>query len=153
MLISGIKLNIDHSDEELKRAIRKKYGKPFDKFVIRKKSVDARFGNVSFVYSVEILKKGESEEKKFDVPKASSKKRPVVVGGGPCGLFCAYILSLSGLCPILIERGQSVDERIKDVNAFWSLGKLNINSNVQFGEGGAGTFSDGKLTTQISDPL
>lgn len=74
---------------------------------------------------------------------------PVVVGAGPCGLFCALILSRAGLSPILIERGESVDERVLTVNEFFDTGSLNKDSNVQFGEGGAGTFSDGKLNTSI----
>ena len=79
------------------------------------------------------------------------KKRPVVVGMGPCGLFTAYILTLSGNPPLIIERGGMVEERVKSVEEFWNSGKLNTESNVQFGEGGAGTFSDGKLNTGIKD--
>lgn len=81
-----------------------------------------------------------------------SSKRPVVVGSGPCGLFCAYLLSVYGYRPILLERGAQIEERTKQVTDFWS-GKapLNITSNVQFGEGGAGTFSDGKLNTLVND--
>lgn len=77
---------------------------------------------------------------------------PVIVGAGPAGLFCAYYLAKMGLSPILLERGKAVDERTKDVEAFWARGKLNPSSNVQFGEGGAGTFSDGKLNTLNKDP-
>ena len=78
--------------------------------------------------------------------------RPVVIGTGPCGLFAGLILAEAGLKPLLLERGKPVEERSRDVDHFWRTGKLNIHSNVQFGEGGAGTFSDGKLTTGISDP-
>ncbi len=78
--------------------------------------------------------------------------RPVVVGAGPCGLFCALALAEAGMPPILLERGRPVDERRRDVEAYWREGRLNPESNVQFGEGGAGTFSDGKLTTRIHDP-
>ena len=77
--------------------------------------------------------------------------RPVIVGMGPAGLFCAYFLALAGLRPIVLERGKSVDERQKDVEKFWGNGILNPESNVQFGEGGAGTFSDGKLNTLVKD--
>lgn len=77
--------------------------------------------------------------------------RPVIVGSGPAGLFCALMLSRSGACPIVIERGQSVDDRTKTIETFWSNGCLNEESNVQFGEGGAGTFSDGKLNTGTND--
>ncbi len=81
-----------------------------------------------------------------------SKNRPVVVGAGPAGLFCALMLSRSGLNPVVIERGECVDERVKAVDAFWNGGPLDPDCNVQFGEGGAGTFSDGKLNTSIKDP-
>ncbi len=78
-------------------------------------------------------------------------KRPVVIGFGPCGMFCALLLSQMGLRPLVLERGKCMEERTKDVEQFWRSGKLNVHSNVQFGEGGAGAFSDGKLTTQIKD--
>ena len=77
--------------------------------------------------------------------------RPIVVGAGPAGLFCTYYLALAGLRPILLERGKSVEDRARDVEEFWRTGKLNPSSNVQFGEGGAGTFSDGKLNTLVKD--
>ena len=77
--------------------------------------------------------------------------RPVVVGLGPAGLFCGLILAKAGYKPIVLERGKDVDRRHADVEHFWATGQLNPNSNVQFGEGGAGTFSDGKLTTGIKD--
>lgn len=78
--------------------------------------------------------------------------RPVIVGSGPAGLFCAYRLAQDGYCPIVIERGKRAQEREQDVAAFWKTGVLNPSSNVQFGEGGAGTFSDGKLNTLVKDP-
>ena len=84
--------------------------------------------------------------------RASQRARPVVVGFGPCGLFAALILAQMGLCPIVLERGRPVRERTKDTWGLWRQGVLNPASNVQFGEGGAGTFSDGKLWSQISDP-
>lgn len=80
-----------------------------------------------------------------------TSERPVIIGMGPAGLFCAYYLSKYGFRPILIERGRKVEERIKDVEAFWETGVLNTESNVQFGEGGAGTFSDGKLNTLVKE--
>ena len=79
--------------------------------------------------------------------------RPVVVGFGPAGMFAALTLAKAGWCPLVLERGQDVDTRTRDINGFWQGGSLNLQSNVQFGEGGAGTFSDGKLTTRINDPL
>ncbi len=81
----------------------------------------------------------------------NEQSRPVIVGAGPAGLFCAYYLSLAGLCPLLFERGKCVEKRQEDVECFWKTGKLDPTSNVQFGEGGAGTFSDGKLNTLVKD--
>ena len=98
-----------------------------------------------FVYKEKIAK--DSAEK-----KASSDKQVVVVGSGPCGLFATLLLAKAGLNPLLIERGKEVDKRIKDVDAFAEKRKFNPKSNIQFGEGGAGTFSDGKLYTLINDP-
>ena len=90
------------------------------------------------------------------IPDLSGKMnmglRPIVVGAGPCGLFCALALAEAGFAPILLERGKPVEKRQRDVAAFWRDGMLDMESNVQFGEGGAGAFSDGKLTTRIHDP-
>lgn len=93
-------------------------------------------------------------DKKYVFPPAGEllmKHRPVIVGMGPAGLFAGYMLSLHGYCPILLERGRDVDARTEDVMHFWETGILNPSSNVQFGEGGAGTFSDGKLNTLVKD--
>ena len=79
--------------------------------------------------------------------------RPVVIGAGPAGLFCAYLLAREGYRPLVFERGKKVGERTEDVLHFWKTGVLDPTSNVQFGEGGAGTFSDGKLNTLVKDPL
>jgi len=153
MIINSIKLPVDHTYEMLKSKADKKAGFVSDKIIIKKKSVDARGGSVSFVYSVDALKKGDEEEiHRLNVPKSECPYRPVVVGSGPAGLFCAYVLSMSGLCPIVFERGDRVDERTKKIDLFFDTSSLDSDSNVQFGEGGAGTFSDGKLTTLISSP-
>ena len=134
---------------------------------VLRRSLDARQG-VSFVYSVEISAKNEAQllsrcrdksvssydpAPAYSLPAAVSapKVRPIVVGAGPAGLFCALTLSLCGCPPILLERGQCVEQRQKDVEAFWRTGKLDPASNVQFGEGGAGAFSDGKLKTGTKD--
>lgn len=104
-------------------------------------------------------KKGEIasyEKKKVTFPlinPAVITDRPVVIGAGPAGLFCCYYLAKAGLRPILLERGKCVEERSSDVHAFWETGNLNTESNVQFGEGGAGAFSDGKLNTLNKDPF
>lgn len=141
-------------------------------FEIVKRAIDSRNkNNIMFVYSVvvELLDEEELIENSFwkrhrvrvvepfnlDIPKLDKKPklRPVVVGAGPCGLFAALTLAKMGACPIMIERGSSVEKRVEDVNKFFMTGELNVNSNVQFGEGGAGTFSDGKLYTLINDEL
>jgi len=136
---------------------------------IQKKSMDARKKPILYyVYSItcsvknekDILKKkhlqdviiAENAEYSFDVSgEQKCSHRPVIIGMGPAGLFCGYVLAKYGYKPILFERGKKVEERIQDVSLFWEKGKLHKNSNVQFGEGGAGTFSDGKLNTLIKD--
>ena len=92
-----------------------------------------------------------TERPEYEAPKMALKHRPVVVGFGPCGMFCALTLAQMGYAPIVLERGRCVEQRAKDVERFWKEGVFDPESNVQFGEGGAGTFSDGKLTTQIKD--
>ena len=136
---------------------------------IVKKSLDARKkDNLFFVYEVdvnvvneeEILKNNSSldifktpiEEYKFvNYGNIKLDNRPIIVGSGPAGLFCAYLLAENNYNPIIIERGEKVEERVRTIEEFWNTGKLNVNSNVQFGEGGAGTFSDGKLNTLVKD--
>ncbi len=129
-----------------------------------RKSVDARDkGNVHFCISViadikneaKVLKRNKNcapfNKKEYIWQKASSDIRPVIIGFGPSGMFAALTLARAGLKPIVFERGQDVDTRTKDVDSFFEGGKLNPESNVQFGEGGAGTFSDGKLNSGIKD--
>ena len=135
---------------------------------LHKKSVDARNKrNVRFCLSFLVELKGDETEflknttlknietfqrKEYKLPPPKSMAhRPVIVGFGPCGIFAALLLATAGCKPIVIERGESMDTRIRDVDNFFSSGKLNPHSNIQFGEGGAGTFSDGKLTTGIND--
>ena len=117
-----------------------------------KRSVDARRGDINLVYAVEIeYLPVEKEKNEFTFGTKKLKGDIVIVGAGPAGLFCAYTLTKNGYKCVLAERGQSVYERVKSVDSFYKSGNLNINSNVQFGEGGAGTFSDGKLTTRVGD--
>ncbi len=137
---------------------------------IARRSIDARkTSKIFFIYTVDVQLKNEDSilEKFIDNPRFSktpdtdyrhvtkpfkkSPKKPVIIGTGPAGLFAGLILAQLKLKPILIERGKPVEKRLKDVYRFWKTGKLNPESNVQFGEGGAGTFSDGKLTTRIKD--
>lgn len=164
--IDGIRLGLDESEELLNKKIIKILGTKPDKTIILKKAVDARRKNdVHFVYSVGATVQGEdrlvSEKvKKFDdtvfefpVLKKELKTRPVVVGTGPCGSFVALTLARAGAKPIIIERGKRVKDRNLDKELFWKKGILNENSNVQFGEGGAGTFSDGKLNTGTHSPF
>ncbi len=165
--INDVKLSLDSDESELKDIVRKKLRidvTDITNLRIYKKSVDARDKNyVHFVYSIDVELKNEDRFKKYSVVKnketknaklnIKSEKRPVIVGSGPAGIFSAMMLAYAGLNPIIIEQGKKVDERKKDVDLFWNEGILNTSSNVQFGEGGAGTFSDGKLTTQINDPL
>ncbi len=165
--LSNIKLSINREESKLYSIacnLLKVQKNEIKKLNIYKKSIDARDkDHIKFVYTIDLEIENESRfkdkiiketEKSKDVEiKRKSKKRPVVVGAGPAGLFAALTLAKAGCCPIIIERGKKVDERKKDVELFWEKGQLNTESNVQFGEGGAGTFSDGKLTTQISDPL
>ena len=152
--ITDIKLPPDHSPQDLAKKIEKACGGKPDGYLITKKSVDARKKNdVRLVYSVSAYFGEKPFSKRLEVPKCVSDNRPIVVGSGPAGLFAAYILAKAGLCPIVLERGKKVNERKADINNFFKTGKLNPDSNVQFGEGGAGTFSDGKLNSGISSPL
>lgn len=133
---------------------------------IVKKSIDARNkADVHYVYILDLKTKNELKYSKiknvqiinetisqnaFRIEHAAISKRPVIIGAGPAGLFAAITFVENGLFPIIVEQGKSVDERQKDINSFIKTGILNPNSNIQFGEGGAGTFSDGKLTTGIN---
>ncbi|MBW8015525.1 MAG: hypothetical protein FVQ82_05000 [Planctomycetes bacterium] len=171
--LTSLTLPIGHSDTDLVDMILNRLEIPSESLVayyVRRKSVDARRrGGVFFVYTVDVEvdtaagdedaivtagKQGVSIARSLEYRRPSSGKcstRPVIIGTGPCGLFAGLILAEAGLRPLLLERGKPAKQRAKDVAAFWRDGTLDENSNVQFGEGGAGTFSDGKLTTQIKD--
>lgn len=163
ILINNVNLPLDTDFNNLKNALKFK-GINIKSGTLYKKSVDARKkSDVHFCCSVLIetdndktaLKRIKNSkpynEPVYTYKKVSSNIRPVVVGFGPAGIFAAYTLAMAGLMPIVIERGDDVDLRKQKVDAFWAGGKLDSESNVQFGEGGAGTFSDGKLTTGITD--
>ena len=173
--LSQVKVPLQHRDDD----IRKKCAKllriaPADIEAMRivKKSIDARKKQeISYVYTVDVkVKQNETKviahtkgqsatiavDHPYRFPEKGSEplaKRPVVIGLGPAGLFAAYALARHGYSPLVFERGQCVEERTKDVLRFWESGVLDPGSNVQFGEGGAGAFSDGKLNTLVKDPL
>ena len=165
--LSNIKIRKDMNEEELFEEICKKYRinpKSLTEKRIIKKSIDARNKNdIFYNYTVEISCKNEGKIKNAqkvietkDIVieiKRKSNVRPIIIGAGPAGLFSALTLVKNGIKPIIIEQGKNVDERKADVDEFLKSGKLNTMSNVQFGEGGAGTFSDGKLTSGIHNPL
>lgn len=176
--IHNIKIPLDHHQKTLIAAAAKKLGVPAAQITgcsIAKKSVDARKKNdVCFVMSLDVQLKNAGDERRIAArldPSAGGlvkgyvsaaplrlpfapAVRPVVVGFGPGGMFAALTLAQAGACPIVLERGQDVDTRTRDVAAYWKDGQpaFNPSSNVQFGEGGAGTFSDGKLNTGTRDP-
>lgn len=173
--IRQIEVPIDCEQEKM---IRKKCSKILRvnerlilSFKINRKSLDARKKpHLYYVYEVDVSVNGEkrllSKIKNSNVflapnevyhfsQKGTEKLnfRPVIVGAGPAGLFCSYMLAKKGYRPLIFERGEKIEERVKTVEEFWQNGKLDLSSNVQFGEGGAGTFSDGKLTTLVKDPF
>lgn len=165
--LKDIKIRENISDIEVFRCAIKAYGiseSKVKRWRIFKKSIDARNkADVHFVYTIDIdtddikIVSRLTKVDEISFPKIrnmrKSKYRPIIVGAGPAGLFAALILAQNGVKPIVLEQGKNVDERLKDIEEFKSTGKLNVLSNVQFGEGGAGTFSDGKLNTGISSPF
>lgn len=172
--IQQLKMPLSHKREDIiKKAAKRCKIKPEQilNLEIVRRSVDARKkSEVCYVYTIDLTVENEigilkkvndknimlTNRKKYQFPKAEvsqkeTKYRPVIIGAGPAGLFCAYELTKAGYAPILLERGKRVEERTEDVKRFWESGVLDTGSNVQFGEGGAGTFSDGKLNTLVKD--
>lgn len=173
LLINQIKLLPTYSDTDLLKKIcgtLKVSGEDIIDYRVLKQSIDARKKpDIFYVLSVSVSLKNEKAVLKRNIkdvtiynpviynPVISGEKEltnpPVIVGAGPCGLFAAYELAINGYKPIVIERGKTVDLRTEDVTKFWETGILKPDSNVLFGEGGAGTFSDGKLNTLVKDKL
>lgn len=163
--LTGVKLSVNSDETKLKKKICQVLKiNPIDIISIKmiKRSLDARKkDNIIYVYNVVLELKNENKilakgiknvsiynEPTYNIEKVNSKKRIAVIGYGPAGMFTTLCLAEAGLNVTVFERGQQVDERVESVDKFWKEGVLNIDSNVQFGEGGAGTFSDGKLTTR-----
>lgn len=175
--INQLKMNIDHTEEELLDkicGILRVTVRDICSMELVRQSIDARKKpDILYIYTVDVTVKNEDrllkalekrknikeqiskvEPVKYHFPKSGEKHmpfRPVIVGMGPAGLFCGYFLAEQGYRPIILERGKRVEERRRDVEKFWETGVLDVSSNVQFGEGGAGTFSDGKLNTLVKD--
>ncbi len=172
--ITEVKLPLEHPESDIKDAILTRLGIPAEQlisFTIARRGYDARkLSNITFIYTLDvevkneqaILKRLKGDKHLSPTPDTQYQfvtqapvqltARPVVIGMGPAGLFAGLILAQMGFRPIILERGKAVRERTKDTFGLWRQGVLNPESNVQFGEGGAGTFSDGKLHSQIKDP-
>ena len=172
--IQQLKLPVTHTEEELVEKIARELKiKPqqIASWEIVRRSLDARHkGDLKYVYLVDvetpleqkILKRSRhnnimsTQKRPYAFSPAGSvplSHRPVVIGSGPAGLFCGFMLAKHGYLPLDLESGDEAVKRKEKVDAFWAGGALDISSNVQFGEGGAGTFSDGKLNTTVKDPL
>ena len=169
--IQQLKLPVGHTKEELEQKLLKELKLSSEKLIsyeLRKQSIDARKKPIQYVYTIDVQVKEEdrvlkrarnskasrAEVHTYQLPKPGSKPlnhRPVIIGSGPAGLFCGLMLAKAGYCPVILERGKPVQERKRSVELFWNTGQLDVRSNVQFGEGGAGTFSDGKLNTLVKD--
>ena len=171
-MVTGIRLPFDLPEQAAIAEARRLTGLTANDIqaAVCRVSIDARRGQISRVYSVRL--DAPFDEKAFAeklqmpfvrykpntkivIPHGEKRleHRPVVVGLGPAGLFAAYVLAKHGYRPLVLERGGDLDERDKVVDAFWKGGALDTDCNIQFGEGGAGAYSDGKLTTRIGDPL
>ena len=172
--VNEIIVPLGTTENEIKKEAARQLGvsaSAFTFFEIAREAIDSRKkNNIRMVYSVHVELDGDEssvaarfpqnkvnlcERYQYILPenKRTSPLRPVVVGFGPAGMFAGLMLARAGLRPLILERGNDVDTRTADVHEFWTRRNLNTQSNVQFGEGGAGTFSDGKLTTGIKDPL
>lgn len=170
--IQQLKLPITHTREDLEKKVQKVLKIKQEQLLsvkIKKQSLDARNKkDILYVYTIEAAARNEEKivkrlhqnnicllkEKPYQFPLSGSQTlscRPVIAGSGPAGLFCAYMLASYGYAPIVLERGRTIEKRTSDVDKFWADGSLDTQSNVQFGEGGAGTFSDGKLNTLVKD--
>lgn len=171
--VRQVKVKIEENTEsKIKEVVSKKLKllpKDIHSFQIHKRSLDARKKeNIYYIYEIdlatpkeeEILRKRCSNDiisipnEEYHFKPTGIKKlkcRPIIIGSGPAGLFAAYLLAENNYSPIVIERGEPIEERVQTVEKFWKEGILNPESNVQFGEGGAGTFSDGKLNTLVKD--
>ena len=171
--INQVRTGTDHTEQDLRKKVADMLRIPVGEIrslTIRRQSVDARKKpDIFYSYTVDVEVAGEerilrkmrgrlqisrADDVRYHFPESGRKEQkhpPVIVGMGPAGLFCGYYLALHGYRPVLLERGKCVEERQKDVEAFWETGILDPASNVQFGEGGAGTFSDGKLNTLVKD--
>jgi uncharacterized FAD-dependent dehydrogenase len=175
MRLTDLKLPLAHSADELHQAILRRLGISADEllgYTVFRRGHDARKpAAIVFIYTLDIQLKNEAAVLKrlrgdrhvgptpdtsyhfvARAPQDAKGLRPVVIGSGPCGLFAGLILAQMGFRPLILERGKAVRERTQDTWGLWRKGQLNPESNVQFGEGGAGTFSDGKLYSQIKDP-
>lgn len=170
--ITQLKLPVEHTSEQLKKKIAKtlKCAEDTFSYEIVRQSLDARHkDDKKFVYTVDVKTAAEQKilrrvhnnnimsinKKNYQFPLPGTEKLehvPVIVGSGPAGLFCAWYLARAGYRPLVLERGQEAQKRKETVDRFWKDGVLDPDSNVQFGEGGAGTFSDGKLNTLVKDP-
>lgn len=160
ILLNNIKVPIGGDQEDLKRAIEKKLKASIRSYMIRKKSLDARKDPL-YVYSVLVDVKDEEKyirkgyqkyiPEQLEPDRIDTDETCIIIGYGPSGLFSAYRLHSAGYKVIVFEKGKRIEERVRDVKTFFKTGILDPESNVQFGEGGAGTFSDAKLTTRIKD--